>query len=83
LLLFGKYEARFLTSYIEQITAYIKSFSKEDIQRIGQEAYDRNLKALPATNIYDLAQTYFIQGMVIGFFVNIILSVTLRRQPKT
>jgi hypothetical protein len=83
LLIFGSYHQAFVVSYIEQITVYIKSFPKEDIERIGQETYDRNLSALPATNIYDLAQTYFTQGMAIGFFVNIILSVTLRRQPKT
>ena len=81
LLIFGSYQQTFVASYIEQITVYIKSFPKEDIERIGRQTYDRNLQALPATNIYDLAQTYFIQGMAIGFFVNIILSVTLRRQP--
>jgi hypothetical protein len=29
-----------------------------------------------------LAVTYFVQGISIGFFVSIILSVILRRQPK-
>lgn len=81
LLLFGRWEKEFLDSYITQITAYVKSFPKEDIERIGKEIYERNLKALPATNILDLAQTYFAQGLIIGFFVNIILSVILRRQP--
>jgi hypothetical protein len=81
LLLFGRWEKEFLDGYITQITAYVKSFPKEDIERIGKEIYERNLKALPATNIFDLAQTYFAQGLIIGFFVNIILSVILRRQP--
>lgn len=81
--LFGSYEKEFVDSYVTQITAYIKSFPQEDIDRIGKEIYERNLRALPATNIFDLTQTYFMQGIIIGFFVNIILSVILRRQPKT
>lgn len=79
---FGTIKNEFVIAYIDQATAYIKSFQKEDIERIGRQVYERNLEALPATNIFDLAQTYFIQGMFIGFFVNIILSVILRRQPK-
>jgi hypothetical protein len=80
--LFGKWDQNFVAGYITQMTAYIKSFPKEDVERIGKEVYERNLKALPATNIFDLVETYFMQGMIIGFFVNIILSVILRRQPK-
>ncbi len=79
--LFGRWEQAFVDAYITQITAYVKSFPPEDIERIGKEIYERNLSALPATNILDLTQTYFAQGLIIGFFVNIILSVILRRQP--
>lgn len=82
-LAFGTSQKEFVVAYVKQATAYIKSFPKEDIERIGKQVYARNLNALPATDIFDLAQTYFIQGMFIGFFVNIILSVILRRQPKT
>src|SRR5688572_17544067 len=81
--LFGRWDSDFIDSYIAQVTQYLKSFPKEDIDRIGKEIYDRNLNALPTTNIFDLIQTYFMQGIVIGFFINIILSVILRRQPKT
>ena len=80
--LFGFWNNDFVDSYIRQVTAYLKSFPKEDIDRIGKEIYERNLAALPATNMFDLTQTYFMQGLVIGFFVNIVLSVILRRQPK-
>jgi len=80
---FGTLEKDFVATYIEQVTAYVKAFSKEDIERVGKEIYERNLAALPTTNISTLTVTYFIHGMVIGFFVNIILSVILRRQPKT
>jgi len=80
--LFGSWEKEFVAAYIVQITTYLKSFPKEDIDRIGKEIYDRNLEALPTTNIFDLIQTYFMQGIIIGFFVNVVLSVTLRKQPK-
>ena len=80
--LFGVWDNGFVDSYIAQVTAYLKSFPQGDIDRIGKEIYERNLMALPATNIFDLTQTYFMQGIVIGFFVNIILSAILRRQPK-
>lgn len=79
--LFGIWERDFVASYITQLTAYLHSFPQEDIDRIGKAVYDRNLSELPATNIFDLAQIYFVQGIVIGFFVTIIVSVILRRQP--
>jgi hypothetical protein len=80
--LFGVWDNAFVDSYIGQAISYLKSFPQKDIDRIGKEIYERNLNALPTTNIFDLIQTYFMQGIVIGFFVNIILSVILRRQPK-
>lgn len=83
LFLFGNLEPAFVKDYVTQVVDYLKSFTKEDIDRIGKEIYERNLTDLPATNISNLAITYFAHGLVIGFFVNIILSVILRRQPKT
>lgn len=83
LLVFGLFDKGFVSGYVEQVIAYVKGFSEDDIRRIGKDIYERNLAALPATNISTLAITYFIHGLVIGFFVNIVLSVILRRQPKT
>jgi Protein of unknown function (DUF4199) len=80
--LFGDWDDEFVISYVNQLTEYLKSFPKEDIERIGKEIYERNLMALPATDSVDLTQTYFMQGLAIGFFVNIILSVILRKQPN-
>jgi Protein of unknown function (DUF4199) len=82
LFLFGKWEDRFVSDYVTQVTAYLNSFSKEEINRIGKDVYVRNLGALPATNISNLAITYFVHGLLIGFFVNIVLSVISRREPK-
>jgi hypothetical protein len=80
--LFGTWNPDFVSSYVTQIMAYLKTFPQEDIDKIGKEIYERNLRDLPSTNVSGLAETYFVQGMVIGFFVNIILSVILRRQTK-
>jgi hypothetical protein len=77
--IFGNLEAGFVTSYVKGMTEYLKTFSEEDIQRIGKDIYERNLTMLPATNITALVETYLAQGFVIGFFVSIILSVILRR----
>lgn len=82
LALFGIWERDFVASYVTAFTAYLQSFPQEDIDRIGREVYDRNLRELPATNAFDLAQTYFMQGIVVGFFISIIVSVILRRQTK-
>lgn len=81
--IFTMLEKDFIPEYAQQMTAYLKSFPKEDIERIGKDAYQRNLEGLPATNGKQIASSYFIQSMVIGFFVSIILSVTLRKQPKS
>jgi hypothetical protein len=81
--IFGSIEPEFVSQYIEQVTAYVKGFSQEDIDRLGKDVYERNLLALPDTNILRLAFTYFVQGLVLGFFVNIVLSVVVRRHPKT
>lgn len=83
LYLFALWEPKFVTIYIDQLTEYLRSFPAEDIERIGKDVYQRNLDDLPSTNGKDLAQTYFMQGVVIGLFVNLILSVILRRQPKS
>ena len=79
---FGTWEDEFVSEYIAQVTAYLASFSKDEIDRIGRDVYERNLNALPATNISNLAITYFVHGLMIGFFVNIVLSVISRREPK-
>ncbi len=82
LTIFGSIEKEFIASYVKEMTTYLNTFSKEDVERIGKEVFERNLKQLPTTNISVLAVTYFVQGLSIGFFVSIILSVILRRQPK-
>ncbi len=80
---FGMWEEGFVKMFIAQSLEYLKTYPKEDIERIGKEIYQRNFEHLPATNIAELARKYFSQGSIIGFFVSIIISVILRQQPKT
>ncbi|MFN3841454.1 MAG: DUF4199 domain-containing protein [Cyclobacteriaceae bacterium] len=80
--IFGTLETEFVPSYIRQMTDYLKNFSEEDIQRIGKDVFESNLKGLPSTNMSQLALTYLAQSFVIGLFVSIILSVILRKTTK-
>jgi hypothetical protein len=80
--LFCELETEFIPSYIDALTVYLKTFSEEDINRIGKEVFESNVQALPATNAKQIAGKYFMQSMTIGFFVSIILSVILRKEPK-
>ena len=82
MLIFGTLENRFVADYIVEMEKYLRTFNPEAIAQVGKEMYERNLTLLPSTNIGDLATTYFVQGLVIGFFVSIILSVILRKHPK-
>lgn len=79
---FGMIDKDFVSTYVSQMVSYLQTFSKEDVERIGKDVFERNINQLPTTNISVLAITYFAQGLGIGFFVSIILSVILRRQPK-
>ncbi len=72
----------FLSNYIVTALDQIKAIPAEAIEQIGKKVYESNLKALPSTNGYDLAFHYFWQSFVISFFISLIISVILRRQPK-
>jgi hypothetical protein len=80
--IFTKYVPGFVTEYVELITNQLKSYPAEAIDQIGRERYEQGLQQLPLTTGADLASMYFRNGLFIGFFVGIILSVILRRQPQ-
>jgi Protein of unknown function (DUF4199) len=80
--IFGALELGFVTAYIEQGIAQIKSIPAESIAQIGQQAVDEVLKTLPTTTLTDMSLKYTSQTFAIGFFITIIVSVILRRQPK-
>lgn len=73
----------FMTSYITTATEQLKSIQPAIIEQLGKDAYERNLNKLPATQGSDLAVDYFGKTFIISFFISIIISVILRRQPKT
>jgi hypothetical protein len=83
LMIFCSIDSSFIPSYVKGMTDYLKTFPADDIERIGKDVYERNLSQLPATNSKQLAGLYFIQSLMIGLFVSIILSVVLRKEPKT
>jgi Protein of unknown function (DUF4199) len=80
--IFSVLRPEFLSSFIAQKMEELKLIPAEIVKRIGQEDFDRVAKALPATRGFDLAYLYFWQSFGISFFVSVIISVILRRQPK-
>ena len=82
LILFSQIVPAFLSDYIELTEKQLESLPAEVIESIGKDVYQRNLEMLPSTNAFDLGLLYSIQSFLISFFVSILLSVTLRRQPK-
>jgi hypothetical protein len=73
----------FITTYVQELQeAALKFPPKEIIDKIGKEAYERNLATLSATKGPDVAKLYWKQGLLISAFFSIIISVILRRQPK-
>lgn len=81
--IFGSFEPDFIKLYVDQGIAQIKSLPPESVKQIGQLAVDEVLNTLPKTTLADLIQKYTGQTFGIGFFITIIVSVILRRQPKS
>jgi hypothetical protein len=80
--LFGALEPGFVKLYIDQGIQQIKNIPATSIEQIGKQAVEEVLKTLPTTTLGDLIQKYTGQTFAIGFFITIIISVILRRQPK-
>jgi hypothetical protein len=72
----------FVSSYIELYTNQVKGYPQDVIDQIGKENYESVLQQVKTVSGSDLAMLYFGQGLIIGFFISIILSVILRRQPQ-
>lgn len=77
---FIAYEDNFIPEYVKAMSEYLKGFPEEEINRIGKDAYNRNLEALPATTGAQISTLYLVQSFGIGLFISIILSVILRKQ---
>ena len=72
----------FVSNYIELYTTQVRGYPLEVIDQIGKQNYERVLTQIKLVDGGDLAKLYFTQGLIIGFFVSVILSVILRRQPQ-
>lgn len=80
---FATVSKQFLPEYVNFL---LKQFTENKaliIENVGEEAYQQQLAKLPSTSAADLSADYFLKSMIIGLFLTIILSVILRRQPKT
>ena len=81
--LFANNNDEFVESYIRLSMIQVKAFPEEEIERIGRDVYEAGITALKEANAYFLATRYLSQSFIISFFISIIISVILRRQPKT
>ncbi len=81
--IFMMMDTNFLATYIKVATEQMNAIPTEAIEQVGKVAFERNLFALQGTNRGDLAFDYLIKSFIISFFLSIIISVILRRQPKT
>ncbi len=81
--IFGINVPGFVIKYIELATNQLKTMPPESVKEIGQETYESIAAEIPKIRAIDLARRYFIQCYLISFFISIIISVILRRQPQT
>ena len=82
ILIFGAIQPALLANYISEASAQIQNYPEETVKQIGKEVLDRSLKELPGYTTSELASRYTSQTFIIGFFITVIISVILRRQPK-
>jgi hypothetical protein len=81
ILIFGAMQPLFLTDYITEFMKQIKNLPPETVDQIGKEVVAMNLEKLPTTTLGDLAGLYALQSFIMSFFISVIISVILRRQP--
>jgi hypothetical protein len=80
--LFSLVEASFVTEFVRLFTEQAKAIPAEELERVGKVDFERNLLELSNTNGYQLALLHGKQSLIIGFFISIIITIVLRKQPK-
>ena len=70
--------SEYISSRIEVLEIQIGQLTDNTSKTIFQEQIDK----MPFTSPFDLAVDYFWKTILIGIFLNIILAVVLRKQPK-
>lgn len=81
ILIFASLNENFVTTFITQATEQTKSFTEEDIQRIGKETFEQSLAELKKADKYFMAGRYFFQTFIVSFFISLIVTIVLRRTP--
>ncbi|PZR41337.1 MAG: hypothetical protein DI538_01635 [Azospira oryzae] len=84
LLLFSSLETDFITQYVALFIERAQAnYTEKEIEQIGKEVYEQSLRDLPlSATPLRLGISYFFGTHAISFFISIIISVVLRRQPK-
>jgi hypothetical protein len=82
-LIYSKINTEFVSDFIKQALESVRTFSENaSLTEAEKNRIHVMMEGLPATNGKSLAGQHFVQSLMIGFFVSIILSVILRKQPK-
>lgn len=81
--IWGLISDAYLDGYIRIMSGQLEVNRTELEERVGKEALDLQLEKLPLTTITDLALDYVLKSMFIGIFLTIVISIILRRQPKS
>jgi hypothetical protein len=80
---FATWNQKFLPSYVQKLQQQMVDFKDQIITSVGADAYHQQLAKLPLTTALDMAGDYLLKSLIIGLFLAIIMSVILRKQPKT
>ena len=82
IIILSNIDPSFLTSYIEERVYLLETNKQQFIEALNEDIIAEQLRTLPLTTSIDLALDYFLKSVGMGVFLNIIISVILRRQPK-
>ncbi len=80
--LFASMNEEFIKQFISLFIEQARTIPTEDIERLGKDNFERNLEEVSYTNAFGMAKLYFRQSLLIGFFISIIVTIILRKQPK-
>jgi len=81
-MIFAEVSGDFLNQYIASRLELLEVNKEQAIEAFSNDFVQEQIDALPLTRPFDLAVDYFWKTIAIGIFLNIILAVVLRKQPK-
>lgn len=79
---FASLVPKFLQDYIDVAILQLQNLPEDILSQIGEGVVEENIRTLPSTNAIELASAHLLPSFVLGFFISMILSVILRRQPN-